>query len=70
MLIGAFACHERKHPVLYLSVCDPGVARALVILPSPQYSETDVARRERDADRGKYWNRPWWGQRKDGKPEY
>jgi hypothetical protein len=56
--------------VLYLSIRDPGMARALVILPSPEYSTTDTARRERDVNYRKYWNRPWWGQRKDGKPEF
>jgi hypothetical protein len=70
LLIGAFACHERKHPVLYMSVRDPGMARALVILPSPEYSETDMARRWRPVNQRSFWSRSWWGQRRDGKPDY
>lgn len=70
LLMAAFACHERKHPVLYLSSRDPDAGRAVLVLPSPDYSATDEARRNRDVDYGKQYNRPWWGERKDGKPDY
>ncbi|MGJ7530176.1 hypothetical protein [Variovorax sp. GB1P17] len=70
LLMAAFACHERKHPVLYLSSRDPEAGWAMLVLPSPDYSATDVARRNRDVDYGKQYNRPWWGERKDGKADY
>ncbi|AMM25084.1 hypothetical protein [Variovorax sp. PAMC 28711] len=70
LLMAAFACHERKHPVLYLSSRDPEAARAALVLPSPDYSVTDAARRGRAVTYGKQTNRPWWGERKDGKADY
>ncbi|MDQ0045265.1 hypothetical protein [Variovorax boronicumulans] len=70
LLMAAFACHERKHPVLYLSSRDPEAGRAMLILPSPDYSVTDEARRDRMIKYGKQTNRPWWGERKDGKADY
>ncbi|MCY1250318.1 hypothetical protein D9M72_639470 [compost metagenome] len=68
--MAAFACHERKHPVLYLSSRDPDAGRAVLVLPSPDYSVTDEARRNRKIRHGKQTNRPWWGERKDGKQDY
>ena len=70
LLMAAFACHERRHPVLYLSSRDPDAARATLVLPAPDYSATDMARRNREGSNAKMWNRPWWGERKDGKPDY
>lgn len=70
LLMAAFACHERKHPVLYLSSRDPDAGRAVLVLPSPDYSVTDEARRNRKIRHGKQTNRPWWGERKDGKQDY
>jgi len=70
LLVAAFACHERKHPVLYLSSRDPEAGRAMLVLPSPDYSVTDEARRDRLIKYGKQTNRPWWGERKDGKADY
>ncbi len=68
--MAAFACHERQHPVLYLSSRDLGAGRAVLVLPSPDYSATDVPRRNRKITYGKQTNRPWWGESKDGKPDY
>lgn len=70
LLMAAFACHERKHPVLYLSSRDPEAGHAMLVLPSPDYSVTDEARRNRMIKYGKQTNRPWWGERKDGKADY
>lgn len=70
LLMAAFACHEHKHPVLYLSSRDPDAGRAVLVLPSPDYSVTDEARRNRKIKSGKQTNRPWWGERKDGNQDY
>jgi hypothetical protein len=70
LLIGAFACHEGKQPVLYLSARDPGVAHALLILPSPDYSETDVWRRAAPRNTGERdRHRPWGGQHRTARPD-
>src|SRR5574343_245087 len=71
LLLAAYAAHQRRHPVLYLSSRDPDAGRAQLILPNPNpVEDKDPARIDREAFSRGQWYRPWWGQRLDGKKDF
>lgn len=75
LLLAAYAAHQRRHPVLYLSSRDPDAGRAMLVLPHPDPlpiadpERIDRVARARARARGQ-WYRPWWGQRLDGKKDF
>ena len=66
LLMASYAAHAYNHPVMIVSTSDTRSVRAIVVMPPPGHRVPEP-KKFRYAASLEEFNRPWWGERLDGK---
>ena len=66
LLMASYAAYLYNHPVMYVCTQDDHSTRAMLVMPPPGH-QAPAPRQFRYAGSLEEFNRPWWGERLDGK---
>lgn len=70
LLAAAWAAHSENRPALVAGVTDPEATHALTVVPPPGHVPPDPNTLYWGARAESEFSRPWWGRRRDGKPDF